>query len=217
MNNVTFEKSVNELATLKDDIRRKNPVIRAMHRIFTAVFKREAREFAILSDMRFWRKGNPTPDSTAKINKFLDKFAILAHYYHFMGDNEIENYLKTKGIDITPNIQLLDTAINMGNIDPNDWQEAMGDGDAGIPDRTQAVLLSLLERSEEIKKDIYKYTDTFKQTVEDTSTKENLRPGHVSKAAHLRYKQGLKKSVDKDIAKVKQDVISAEESISIFE
>lgn len=217
MNPETYGKSVDELADLKKDLREKNPIIRAMRKIFTSVFQRDAREFSILADMRFWRQGNPTPDSVAKLNKFLDRFAVLVHYYHFIGDDEIKKYLKTKGIDVSPDVQLMDQALNADIIDPIDWDDAMSEKSAGIPDRSQAVLLALLDRVDEVFKEIHDLKGGFDQKVDETSQTEDIRRGHVAKAAHLRYKQLMKKPVDGDLAKVRKDAASAEVSISIFE
>ena len=217
MNPETYVKSVDELAEIKKDLHEKNPILRAMRKVFSAVFQRDAREFAIIADMRFWRQGNPAPDSVSKLNKFLDRFAVLAHYYYFIGDDEIKKYLKTKGVDISPDVQLIDQALNPDIIDPIDWNDAMGEKDAGIPDRSQAVLLALLDRAEEIMKETYTLKDGFDQKIVETSQTEDIRPGHVGKAAHLRYKQLMNKPVDGDLAKVRKDAASVQQAISIFE
>ena len=217
MNPETYGKSVDELAEMKKDLRDKHPVIKAMRKIFSSVFQRDAREFSILAEMRFWRKGNPTPDSVAKLNKFLDRFAVLCHYYHFLGDDEIRTYLKTKGIDVSPDVQLMDVALNADIIDPIDWDDAMGEKSAGIPDRSQAVLLALLDRVDEVYKDLHDSKEKFSEKVSETSVEEGIRGGFVAKAAHLRFKQLMKKPVEGDLAKVRQDAVESELSISIFE
>jgi hypothetical protein len=217
VNPETYESSVDELAEMKKDLREKYPIIRAMKKIFSSVFQRDGREFMTLADMRFWRQGNPTLDATAKLNKLLDRVAVLVHFYHFIGDDEIQKYLKTKGIEISSDVQIVDQALNADIIDPVDWDDAMGEKSAGIPDRSQAVLMALLDRIDEVMKDIYNDKEKFTEKVSETSQAEHIRPGHVSRAAHLRFKQLMKKPVDGDLAKVRQETASAEQSISIFE
>jgi len=212
-----YEKAVDELATMKTDIRDKNYAFKAARRIFEDVFQRDTREFSILSDMKFHRDGFPEQDSTSRLHKLLDKVALMMHWYNFLGDEEIVQYLKTKGIKFDLSVQLIDMQLNADVIDPVEWDDAMGTASAGIPDHSAAVLATLLERMEDLMKEVYDARLAIAEKAEKVQEDEGIKKSYVERAATIRAKQLKNKPIDKDVAKVAHDADSANLSISIFE
>jgi hypothetical protein len=217
MNPKTYENEVDQLVSIKEDIKKTNDEFKDLHKIFKDVFNFDPREFNIVAKARYYKDGVPNPDAVSKLHRFLDQFAILVHWYRFLEDDEIIDYLKVKGITLDSNKVLFDTLLNNDVIDPKKWEDAMGDQTLGIPDRTSEVAKALYDRSEELFNKLHKSKDTYDVLVDTTSTNEKIKKPHISKAVNIRYKQKQNKPIEGEISKVRENNASSEASISIFD
>lgn len=219
MNPKNFEKSVDKIATVKKDIYDRKSVFLAVRRLFHDIFDRDSREIDLIAQMRFWKKGFPDQDNPGKLSKFLDKFSILVFLYDFIGDNEVKEYLKQKGITVTNNPYLNDLKLEQNDfaekIDEQDWYDAFGKTDP--PDQTKDLFEQLVNRYVEILGEIFESNEVINEEAEAVEATENIKKGHVQKAAQLRFKELMKKKIVKDLKKIGDDIESVSQAISIFE
>ena len=216
MDTQKYEKNVDEIADLKKDQYSRRTVFKALRNIFDKVFNRPPKEFETVSDMIFWKEGFPTPENTAKLSKFLDKFVVLVHWYGFMQNPEIKKYLKTKGITIDYDIQIMDNPLTAANFEVGDWDEAFA-SKTNYPDSSSELIEMLVNRRNEEFEEIFKIKEQITVKSEATELEQNIQKSHVQKAAHLRMKQLLKKDIKKDLKRVEDNISSASSSITIFD
>ena len=216
MDTKKYEKNVDEIADLKKDQYSRRTVFKALRNIFDKVFNRPPKEFESVSDMIFWKQGFPGPENVAKLSKFLDKFVTLVHWYGFMQNQEIKKYLKTKGITIDYDIQIINNPLTAANFDVNDWDEAFG-AKTNYPETSVELIDMMVNRRNEEFGEVFNIKEQINEKAEAVKLEQNVQKGHTQKAAHLRMKQLLQKDIKKDLKKVEETIASASSSILIFD
>lgn len=219
-NKETFVEKLNVCGEVKYEMLEVHSrIIGKLKDVYQFVFNREKRDFLSLKNMMYFKGGIASPDARPRINDLLDTFINLFNHYEFLGDDEIKEYLKEHGIDISiirPQIEdgpLVIAKENMKNFERS-WNFAMNNEKA--PETKKEILNLLLDRSIEIQKSIEDKKEELNKNASEVDMECQVKKQFFMKALGIKVKELKKKSVDNEIVKIESDIESNRDIIEVF-
>ena len=195
-------------------------IIGKLKDVYEVVFKREKKDFLSLKNMMYFKGGVASPDARPKLHEILDIFITLANHYDFLGDDEVTEYLKQKGIEIkitTPQIE--DGPVVIAKDDTKkyekSWKFAMnGEKELGTK---KEVLNAILDRALVVQKTIEDEKEQINTHAENVESECLVKKQFFMKAVGIKVKELKKQSVDNEIVKMESDIESSKDIIEVFD
>jgi hypothetical protein len=148
-------------------------------------------DFKRLSDSVYYQGGYPSPTSPAKEVALADQVSKLLHLQKLSGRTVLLNYFKEMGIKIEFEEDFVPESFlsSFSNEDEEDFVHALES--AGIPksdiiDKRSEMLLVLLNRAQQLQKEICQTADTIKvDAAEEVESRFKIKKPHFVKAVNL--------------------------------
>jgi hypothetical protein len=194
-------------------------IIGKIKQVYALVFGREKRDFLSLKNMMFYKDGVPEPDSRSRLHDFLNTFVCLVHHYEFLGEDEISEYLKQAGIQITLSSNSLEdgdvkVAEDKEKLLKQSWDFAMVPDK--MPEKKKEVLNIILDRALAVQKVILEKNSEIDEDASDVEADCQVKKPLYMKAIQIKVKELQKRSVDNELVKVEEDVGAALDMVSVF-
>jgi len=195
-------------------------IISKLKDVYGIVFKREKKDFLSLKNMMYFKAGVASLDAKPKLHEVLDNFITLANHYEFLGDDELSEYLKQKGIEIkVTQPQIEDGPVVVSKDDTKkyekSWQFSMNDEkELGTK---KEVLNAILDRALEVQKTIEGQKEQVNEHAENVEAECQVKKPYFMKAVGIKVKELKKRSVDNEIVKMESDIESSRDIINIFD
>jgi hypothetical protein len=220
-NKKTFVEKLNGCGEIKYELSEVHSrIIGKIKDVYELVFKREKRDFLMLKNMMFFKAGIENPDSRPRLHEQLDKFISLINHYDFLGNNEISNYLKEQGIEIkviAPQIE--DGPVNVIKEDTKKFEKSWEFSMVGetAPATKKEVLNMILDRALDVQKVIEDKKEKIDNDAEDVEAECLVKKPFFMKAVSIKVTELKKKSVDNELKKIEDDIVSNQEVVDVFD
>jgi len=219
-NKEVFVKKLKESGEIKYEMTEvHNRIIGKLKQVYSLVFGREKRDFLSVKNMMFYKNGVPEPDSTSRLYDFLNTFVCLVHHYDFLGEDEIIEYLKEAGIELTISSNSLEdgdikVAEDQEKNLKHSWDFAMV-GDK-MPEKKKELLNMILDRSLAVQKVILEKKSEIDEDADDVQADCQVKKPLFMKALQIKVKELQKRSVDNELVKVEEEIEAARDLVEVF-
>lgn len=220
-NKETFVEKLNECGEVKYEMTEiHSRILGKLKTVYYLVFKREKKDFLSLKNMQYFKAGVASPDARPRLHETLDTFVSLVNHYDFLGDDEIKDYLESRGITITVTRPLLeDGAISIAKEENKEfersWKFAMSN--EPIPGTKKEILNAILDRSIEVQKAIEDKKEEIDKKAQDVNFECQVKKPFFLKALAIKLMELKKRSVDNQLKKVEDDIEASRDIISVFD
>jgi len=194
-------------------------IIGRIKSLYGLVFNREKKDFLTLKNMIFFKSGVPEPESRSRLHDMLDNFIHLANHYDFLGEDEIVEYLKEAGIEISFTKKLVEDGPvqiikeEQKNFDKA-WEFSMG-GEP-VPATKKEFLNVILDKALVEQKTVMDKKGKIDVNAEDVQNECMIKKPHFMKAINIKFKELKKRSIDNDIEDAEKDIVSAQEVVTFL-
>ncbi|MDD5649640.1 MAG: hypothetical protein PHF86_04370 [Candidatus Nanoarchaeia archaeon] len=220
-NKEVFVEKLNECGEVKYEMTEiHSRILSKLKTVYQLVFQREKKDFLSLKNMQYFKQGIASPDARPRLHEVLDVFVNLANHYNFLGDDELKEYLDSRGITFTITRPMLeDGAVSVSKEETKEfersWKFAMAN--EAIPGTKKEILNAILDKAISVQKAIENKKEEIDKKAQDVDLECQVKKPFFFKALTIKIAEMKKRSVDNQIKKVEDDIEASKDIISIFD
>lgn len=211
-NRELYEQHVNEGANIRQLIQDDHdPILSNCKKIFKRGTAMSSRQWSVLkSALREVDNEGPTP-----LDALAMQIALVVKVANMIGDTRVHEALSNAGIAVEVAVPMPNAALSTSSIDNGEWNSVFGA--VQKPADTASLLKQLLEKAsqEQLRIDSME-TEIDTNHAQVVEQESEIKKSHYKKAVGLKVRS-RKGPLDKDLEKVKKELLSRKESVEIFE